>query len=398
MLRITDIFRYTGLFSIVAVLAIGSYYDIRLGFGPINITIITSTLFVFYFLSKWPLILKSEYSGRILMIFLFIFVVNFVLWFISGLNSHENYSLNKFFDLFCLILPVGLVLSTYKSDQEIKRFLIIFSFVGVLLMLLGLLSINSISSEDGRLAVLGGGPIVFSRWVGSAIIIIIFLYPTSIKTKAILVSLGFVVMAFSGSRGPLFFLIISLIIVNVYQIKFYYLFGALIFFTFFFQNEIVDFISEQRTLSRLFGLADASSLLEGTSAIARQNLMFDSFKTIINNPFGYGLGNFSTFSDFSQIHGKSGYPHNILLELAIELGFIVFGLFTIICLHIIRMYRSVSIRGIIKNSINKPLFCLWIYFLMNALVSGDLSDARYLIIFSIILMQSLSIVKKEFYS
>jgi len=99
-----------------------------------------------------------------------------------------------------------------------------------------------------------------------------------------------------------------------------------------------------------------------------------AFRSILNNPlFGIGFGGWP--SVWYQVHD---HPHNILLEITTESGFIGLFLFLSIVIYLLSHFRPI----IHSNNNNKiVVLVIVIYLLIWRMVSGDLASDRYLFTF-----------------
>ncbi|MEO0080144.1 MAG: O-antigen ligase family protein [candidate division WOR-3 bacterium] len=126
-------------------------------------------------------------------------------------------------------------------------------------------------------------------------------------------------------------------------------------------------------------LAHVTSGPLGSSAGARIGLAKTALETFLANPvIGVGIGGFDLIWSRSEMP-RGSYPHNIFLELGSELGLVGIGAFGLLLfptlVHTFRRLRGAPARGLAT-----PLLvcALLIYFLVNALFSGDLNDNRML--------------------
>jgi len=381
-----EIFRkeYINNFFLLPVFAIGSFYDKRLAIGDFNFTYLFTLLYVVAFVVFLKRPTNRIIASHLFLIFVFTFIIVTINWSIWGINVDGDYSVNKLITLSCITFPVCFYVNSFKTENDILVFLKQISLIGFFLGLVGFAQIVSSGGiGESRLAVLGGGPIVFSRWVGLFFIVFLFNYSLRgyLKIPVLIVCLA--LMTFSGSKGPLFILILVLLILLLRNKKIWILLGLMYLLIQINLQTILGLFSQNIMLTRIFGLNESSSITSGTSSSARLSLLSESKNAILENPFGYGLGNFSIYGDKSKILGDSGYPHNFLIETWLESG--------IFLLLIVIAYFAVLFRDTIRtifNKINPPsatqttVIGIWLFYLFNSLVSGDLSDARFLIVFT----------------
>ena len=367
------------LFSTAALLAIGNFYDERLVIYEINITLMIS---VFYTISSLFLLLKNKYlsfnvSKFVLYLFMFLTIlITPINWIIYGLN---DYSLIKYISFALIVIPICYISIEVLKKEDMNKFLWIFVGVSSMLMLLGFMSLGNISDLDGgRMSVMGGGPIVFSRWMMIAVLIILFNKNKYSKFLYLLIPL-FLFMSFTaGSRGPIY----SFLIV----IFFYFLFT---FRKNFFKIIIFSLVALISILTLSLTENDKGAGSQSTSRVfnistgsySRIDRVDRSLKLVFNAPFGVGIGNWAQESNtfFDHQHEDNKYPHNIFLELVNESGIIVLLIFIILLITIfddsllLLFYED-------RYYFIRLTFILFVYLFINSLVSGDIIDNRLMFI------------------
>lgn len=114
--------------------------------------------------------------------------------------------------------------------------------------------------------------------------------------------------------------------------------------------------------------------------IERFSVAWDVFKE--HFVFGGGLGSFPIFYNETDI---GDYPHNIVLEIMAEFGLIGLSIFSL-------FFFLTFYRGLVKGkrsgrqpSVQLAVICLFVYYLANAMVSGDINSNRALYVFMSIL-------------
>lgn len=123
------------------------------------------------------------------------------------------------------------------------------------------------------------------------------------------------------------------------------------------------------TLPASAGLGRIMNTLTGDNALAgdsRISIWADSLSRIVANPFGTGWGSFSINSYFS-------YPHNLLLEIGVEAGVVILAI-------IIALIAATLIKGagVATDWQSTVMLCLFLFSLINALVSSDINGNRLL--------------------
>ena len=128
-----------------------------------------------------------------------------------------------------------------------------------------------------------------------------------------------------------------------------------------------DYVGLQKITSYIYSTND--NFLSGDSArIDRFRVSIDGFL----DSYGLGVGT----GGFAHIYGASGkeYPHNIVLEVAVEQGLL--GLFTLLVLFgIVRRKINLVYRYEDQDYVvfGQLIASIWFYMLINAFVSSDIS-------------------------
>lgn len=119
------------------------------------------------------------------------------------------------------------------------------------------------------------------------------------------------------------------------------------------------FYAQQRIAAFLHG--------ETTGSVGiRVELYRSSIESIMQHPFGTGLGQFERIAPLG-IH----YPHNLVLEVLVESGVFLGGLFV---LWLVVNY--VRTRSIAKGFVGMCAFTLVTYMIASAMTTGDLNNNR----------------------
>ena len=373
------IIKYIYLFSTAALLAIGNFYDERLVIYEINITLIIS---VFYTISSLFLLLKNKYlsfnvSKFVLYLFMFLIIlITPINWIIYGVN---DYSLIKYISFALIVIPICYISIEVLKKEDMNKFLWIFVVVSSMLMLLGFMSLGNISDLDGgRMSVMGGGPIVFSRWMMIAVLIILFNKNKYSKFLYLLIPL-FLFMSFTaGSRGPIYSFLIVIFFYFLFTFRKNF-FKIIIFSVLGISSIITLSLTENnkgvgsQSTSRIFNTSIGS--------YSRVDRVIRSVKLVYTAPLGVGLGNWAQESNklSDHQHEDKQYAHNIFLELVNESGLVVLFLFVILLISILD--SSLFLVFYQDNYYFLRLtFILFTYLFINALVSGDIVDNRLMFI------------------
>ncbi|WP_379351404.1 O-antigen ligase family protein [Paenibacillus sp. GCM10027629] len=129
--------------------------------------------------------------------------------------------------------------------------------------------------------------------------------------------------------------------------------------------------SPPQTLSRLELLLPGSDGI-GSSAATRVNNADDAIQLWMNHPFiGNGIGSWPILTKMDDFRD---YPHNLFVEVLVELGIV-----GILLLLILLSYSIRSIVLIYREPLSQTMIVLVmmaIYMLFNVFVSGDMPDNR----------------------
>lgn len=370
------------------IFSIGKLYDERLDFFDLPVSEIffglyILTLIVFIGRNGLRMFKDKETIGYFIMLLAILFF-GLVGDMKNGLNENYDYSLDKASVLVLVILLPSFIIRSFKKE-DIDRFLRIIFFVSVFLFLGGLVALakgggGGGDEEHSRLSVLGGGPIVFARWI-SYCILYALVFPFSNKIRAVILAVGMVLILFSGSRGPLFTLIPILILFYIIKYGFKKSVIILSILGIGFVAGI-QYFADNSALIRVMGGDESSSLVSGSSSQSRQMKYIESATIFSENPFGIGLGNYARYAP-SADH-VTDYPHNFVVEMFVEEG-IVAG-FLGLCFILLLFGRIFRSGKMVKDKTYLFLMLITLYTFMNSLVSGDLGDLRFFLTYSLLLI------------
>jgi hypothetical protein len=298
----------------------------------------------------------------LLAIFLFVLVMIPPLFY----NDNENHKVMDFLVIFIIITTISpVILREQVSLKIFLKSLSVISFGLVVLVLFGFAVIN----ESGRLTLYGGNPIGLGRAVSiTGLYMLILLLHNKIRMLQFLIIMAptLYVLLFTGSKGPAISMVLAVLIIyledikrilvrNVfYRISSFILMGIITVSVYF-------HLKPNSPLERLF-----NPEYDNSTAI-RTRIYWDSFKIISENPNGIGLGNFKNYS-------YTEYPHNILLETFVELGWLVGSIFVILLI-----FSFIGLKYMSKQSLyHQMIFGLFIMSFLNSMVTGDLTSPKEL--------------------
>lgn len=258
-----------------------------------------------------------------------------------------------------------------RSRRDVTRFLWLFSLLGGLMAILAL-SGHVNPTEFGRYAVLNTTTITTGRVIGFALIVIfMFTLGRIVPILPGVIAIGVLsyAMVGTGARGPLLALVMALIVaalVHRTNVNFQRHRGAIVVITlivlFLLAYKAAPYYSQIRILT--FGDS-------GSARIVAWRATLDAIPT---HPFGIGWGNWQSFvGSISSTENQLIYPHNLILEVLLEGGWIAgLGLLMMLARVGVRAYRQTN------DYVGRSLFALYVFFLVNSLVSDDLKGARIL--------------------
>ena len=372
-----DILLLIFILSAGVMMAIGRFYDERLSLLGINFSIIFSSIFMVLFFSVLFLVksIKIDLNKILLYIFYCLLIIScLILWSIYGVT---DYGLVKFFNLVLIPLPISLVIIEKFNIRDRNLMINILLGVAVLLLVLTFFSLSNLSST--RSGVLGGGPIVLSRWLCFGAVVVLF-HPQIKRFNFIYMFLFLFAALFTGSRGPIFSLFLVMILYfffNFRKVFFRIITVASFLFLFLFLTGIFEQLSQYSTVSRVFMNIGEGGLSKTNN---RSYIFESSIQEIISYPLGVGSGNFVEYTEDPSFFKNKDlfYPHNLFFEILCEFGILTFLVFMI--------YLLQSLLSFKKNLFNKRetrnmMFYSFAFLFFNSMVSGDLNDARLLFVF-----------------
>tara|TARA_B100001758_G_C18403714_1_gene610634 strand:- start:30 stop:1268 length:1239 start_codon:yes stop_codon:yes gene_type:complete len=410
-MKVKNIFSWIFLFSACAMLAIGRIYDERLDFFEIRFSLILS---VIYIVSSFILItsikqIRLESSKRTLLFFYsYIILITPVLWvlfeymeygFHNTTYEYMEYGILKYINFFLIVIPISIIISEKFNYRDVSY---LFKILFVLTLTLSVLGVSELfSGLSGRLSVLGGGPIVFARWMNFAVLILIFYPQDKWRVIRYLLVVLFMLLSFAaGSRGPVFAVLISLMVYfflhfrkTVYKvILFSILFISAITFT-----SLGKKVIKLGAIDRIVMNVKHGGSVQSTGA--RIDFLERSLALLIAKPYGVGCGNWQVQANKnnSKYLMAHAYPHNLLFELTNEYGILAGLIFLLLMWQIFYLsYQKMKKYNNNSSSFYSLLFYSLIFFFINSMVSGDLGDARMLfIVISMIVISNPLIVQSD---
>lgn len=283
----------------------------------------------------------------------------------------QGHSATKVALLFTITLLLALApFYLLRTPGQRKAFLAALVGIGIFTAATTLLTGSVANEYSNRLSLEGSNTIATAQMVGAAAIIwFIAIFRGGITAThrvalfATVCALAFVALA-SGSRGPVIGAALALFaaLMLIPGFRAYRGRAAAGFVLVGSASALWAVMSGTDGFTRIFGFVSGGG---DASTDARQSLWAESWTIIQANPFGIGWGNFQSLG-FT-------YPHNLMLEVAVEAGL------TISVLLLIYVSTSaVRITKLCATTELAPFMALLVFSLFNAMVSSDINGNRLL--------------------
>jgi O-Antigen ligase len=283
-----------------------------------------------------------------------------------------------------VVLPsFALLVAHLRSSTDVRRFLVLWAVVGTGMMLLGVVSL-AVGDSPPRLAVFGGGGNVYARMLGTAMLIWVGLDPwrTHGRVSVWLLALpGIVVgLLFAGSKTVILALGIALSVLGWFRHERSLLFGSLAGLLLFAVVPRITHLNVPRAEKnrgeiRMFIPPDIDD--PRGSYGTRLTYYGESLRLLARTGwFGVGTGEWPLAVGLPT--GRR-YPHNLELEIGCELG--LSGLVWLLVLIglVAPWFRGGRHPGSDPRLLG-TLTSLLVFWLINAQLSGDLLDNRWVLL------------------
>ncbi|WLR52984.1 O-antigen ligase family protein [Bacillus tianshenii] len=331
-------------------------------------------------LDKKPVILVFMYA------LLLLYVLFSYIW-----SPSDAYAGEKMGYLFTLTLW-ALAGPTLIISQERKRMIRFFSLLFAFALWMAIESTIAFMQASGSfITVLGGNYLGIGRVLGLASIVLFayaLFFAKGWKAKVIGYLLFFYFMFLMlniGARGPLLAVVGSILFplllswkpsIGDIRIKKHFVpIIIIILFAVMYGSYLFSTNQLPSTVSRLQVIFQSEDM--GSSAGARMHYYEKAGELWGENVvFGHGVGSWPVLTTGMD---ERAYPHNIILELGVELGLIGVVLFVVMVGYALRQIKTY--RTLQNNAWALLLLMLLINLLINAMISGDLNDNRYLLAF-----------------
>ena len=374
------------LFLSCALLAIGRVYDERLEIAEINLGIFLSIIYlvsIIFMLFSIKKTILSKSKVLFYSFYLLALLMTPILWLVFDAT---DYGFEKAINFWLIVIPISVVIAEKYERKDVLNTFYILLAVTCLLALLSFFGQSITERADGRMTALGGGPIVFARWMGFGIITLLFL-PVKIKYiyKYSLILIFFILALATGSRGPILGLFLTgfvYVFLNFNRVIVRISLGVFLVISVLVFSGVEKQIAKLGNSKRVFmNISKKGGSKQSTST--RNNLAIGSFLLLQNYPLGVGAGNWQLITNkLSPTHLMPlEYPHNLVLEVACEYGIQTVLLLLLLFLYVFHLsYHKMIKYKNDKTSFYPLLFYLFLFFFFNSLVSGMLNDSRLLFV------------------
>ncbi len=355
------------------------YFNIS---SPVDLTMVTmlamtTLLIVEVHSNNYQLMMNSQSKYAMATILLLFSLIIFSLLY----TTSESYAIEKTLRFFTVILAffypiLSQSFSPFKFFRWFVLIMLVLSIVYLPLYLesysLYTTSYNEFREEGTITSVLYDSYLIMGYLIGIALIINIFTQLFSTLQKHLITAFLLLVLLLTGARGPLIFFFIVIVIYPFFSqlpmkdkilSKLLTLFFILIVTAISIINNPHYSDLLERTSKRLASLVLISDDASANDRLIQANFVMGKMtnKKLLR---GYGFGSYGI--------EKTGvdqryYPHNLVLEIFFELGFL--GLLLYIALTIL-----VIITLLRKNEF--VLWALFIYLFLNSLKSLSFVDSR----------------------
>jgi O-antigen ligase len=272
-----------------------------------------------------------------------------------------------------------------QNKDERLTFVGVLALIGMVMAVLAAIDI-SIWGLSRRLGVFNTSVILLGRAAGFAALILFLLYWQRLINLWVflpLVGLALLALLASGSRGPLLALLATVSVTLVLSLRvdrnrWWSLAKILVGFAGL-AVAVVYFASNFGKLGRRFSRLVTGDW--GSTENSRWALLQQTSDLISESPLGIGWGRLDEWIHVYNQGILQRYVHNIVLEIAVEAGWLAGAAFSILVVWTLavvlrRAFESGASVGRFVSFDDYLLFAAPAYWLACALVSGDVNDNR----------------------
>lgn len=374
---------------------------------PIDISAVFLVLTFFSIMFKIGA--KKNINIEVLLPIISIIIVYVVLLISYILTPSEIYSTEKILKFTFLTVPtIVFSLLLFDTRQSLYRFFISLAIISVILSLFSLPSIFQRGSSLSFIGFNGGNYQGLARLNGVGLIIIVFFFLTEAKTvKSKVISLisallVFFVLFASGSRMP----IVAFFIAGIYLLsKSIILRNGVVYIRTGMKIVLLVLVLALAMLPVIIKKGFFETIIYrfavlfiedqgGTSSSGRIDRFSVAYEMIRESPYiGKGIGSFPMYFNGNDL---PDYPHNMIMEIISEVGIIgLLAFLTFFLISYLRGQKYNRAENKIIPTLGMVTTGLFIYYLANAMVSGDINSNRVLYVFMSIMSMFPLIFRNE---
>ena len=304
------------------------------------------------------------------------------------------YSINKIGRFFTISLIVGVLPAMILTRmRDVRLFINTIVAAGSLISMAALQQVLFSGSIRGRIAGISSDTVSLGRSSGIALVGLYALSTSGREGRlwrALLCLPLLLVLVASSSRGPILFALLVIAFVALRWSRKNLRVIALASGLFLLLALLLvegSFLLPKSTVAKIGSFLE---LRLDSSAEERVKAGDAAIDEIVKSPLGLGIGGFSQVYNFGNATDRV-YPHNIVLEIAVEEGWLVALIFvSLVIAGIVRGYRAAVAEASLR-----PFFAIFIFVCCNALVSGDMNDNRVLYALLCIALMAPALVRIE---
>lgn len=321
------------------------------------------------------------------------------------LHPTDSASISKLTDFILLTIPtIVLPLIFIQDKSSLKRLL---ASIALLSTVLSVFALPQVWSGEGLFIGFNEGNYMgLARLTGLGFIALLYFFINSKSKSKHLILIPTLIVAVvllsTGSRMPLIALAIASLYllskVFIYDDRSIYIRKKAIYIVFtIIALATILYILLMNGYFKTFLFRFEVLFEDGVSSSSQgRTNRYEAALDMWNQNFILG-GGFGSFGKYYEGSGIANYAHNIVLEFLSELG-LLGGLWLIIFLAfiIISAYKGIKNGDV---TLNTTIFIMFIYFFLNALISGNINDNRALFMFGIMVIAALyksRVYRKEY--
>ncbi|TWE13096.1 O-antigen ligase family protein [Rudaeicoccus suwonensis] len=347
------------------ILAFGGYIkgSKYLAWMPIDMTLLAGAIVAVLLVHSW--MYRSLEFRRAMLLALWGVSLTFGI-FATG-SAGNTYVSTKLQEVF-LFVPLCVLGGIYLLRTADARRLWVMLIAGYGLLVLAVAWLDPSSLTENRLSLAGGNTIGAGRAAGASLIVFFLAALTERRFRMLWLALA-AVSGYAGleaaSRGPLVAAAGAIVIAAVIS-------------RYRGQGKRAAVAVAAVTVATWWVLTSGDfnarlDTVDDTSASMRKVLWAQTWTIITHNPFGIGWGHLYGHFGFALLNsGYVQYPHNLVLEVFSEGGWIA-GFLTIAILVVALIDQGVLAA---TNSTEMTMLALFVFALINAMVSGDVGANR----------------------